>query len=100
MHIMPDVSTDKHRLELFSCGLLYLISFLIIAYLDGKSEEFDIKLEYCGCKRQIRTENFSSNSEMNPWINQTTCGIDAFSRGMGQKVVGISLYGDYTMRKL
>ena len=83
-----------------SWGLLPYQQIVLNNCLDGKSAEFHIKLEHCGCQRKIRTEKLSSNSEMNIWINQTTCGIDAFSRGMGQKIVGISLFGDYTMRKL
>ena len=77
------------------------IYFEIIAYiLDIKSEQIEIELEYCGCKRQIRKKEFRSNSERNLWINQTTCGIDAFSRGMDQKVIGMSLFGDHTTRRL
>ena len=91
---------DKHRQARTSCGLLPYQQIVLNNYLDGKSTEFHIKLEHCGCQRKIRTEKLSSNSEMNIWINQTTCGIDAFSRGMGQKIVGISLFGDYTMRRL
>lgn len=34
------------------------------------------------------------------WFNQTTCSMDAFSRGPNQKIIGMSLYGDYTMRRL
>ena len=73
------------------------IYFKIIAYiLDIKSEQIEIKLEYCGCKRQIRKKELISNSERNLWINQTTCGIDAFTRGMNQKVIGMSLFwGSY-----
>ena len=77
------------------------IYFEIIAYiLDIKSEQIEIKLEYCGCKRQIRKKELVSNSLRNLWINQTTCGIDAFTRGMNQKVIGMSLFGDHTMRRL
>ena len=77
------------------------IYFEIIAYiLDIKSEQIEIKLEYCGCKRQIRKKELVSNSLRNLWINQTTCGIDAFSRGMDQKVIGMSLFGDHTTRRL
>ena len=77
------------------------IYFEIIAYiLDIKSEQIEIKLEYCGCKRKIRKKELISNSVRNLWINQTTCGIDAFSRGLDQKVIGMSLFGDHTMRRL
>ena len=31
--------------------------------------------------------------------SQTTCSLDAFKRGSGQKIVGFSLYGDYNSKK-
>ena len=55
------------------------------------SRHLEIKLEDCGCKW---------NSHGNNWFNQTTCGKDAFSRGMGQKITRTSIYGDYTMKRL
>ena len=41
-----------------------------------------------------------ANLSGNIWFNQTTCSMDAFNRGMGQKIVGFSLYGDYNLRDL
>ena len=36
----------------------------------------------------------TSEKEMAVKLEDTTCGIDAFRRGMGQKIVGFSFYGD------
>ena len=69
-------------------------------HLHEYIQEIEIKLEDCGCKRNIQRRQINSNSQGNNWFNQTTCGKDAFSRGMGQKIIGMSLYGDYTMKRL
>ena len=69
-------------------------------FLGSTTQELEIKLEHCGCKRKIRRGQINTNSQRNIWFNQTTCGKDAFSRGIGQKIIGMSLYGDYTMKKL
>ena len=66
---------------------------------EGTTEEFEIELQHCGCKRRI-SKTLSTSMKINIWFNQTTCSLDAFSRGTNQKIVGMSLYGDYTMRRL
>ena len=32
-------------------------------------------------------------------FHQTTCGLDAFRRGLGQKVIAFSFYGDPNSKK-
>ena len=62
------------------------------------NEVFEIELQHCGCKRRIST---GIPNELNHQrFNETTCSKDAFYRGTGQKIVGLSLYGDLTIRKL
>ena len=61
-------------------------------------EEFEIDLQNCDCRRRISKQ--IPNMLHHQWFNKTTCSKDAFYRGPGQKIVGISLYGDLTMRKL
>ena len=65
-------------------------------------EEFEIELKNCGCKRKLKKTSPANdqNSMKNILFNETTCSIDAYNRGMGQKIVGFSLYGDYTLKKL
>ena len=58
-----------------------------------------IELQHCGCKRRI-SKTLLPTSMKDIWFNQTTCSMDAFSRGTNQKIIGMSLYGDYTMRRL
>ena len=53
--------------------------------------EIEFELEHCGCTRRLK------NPAKNPKVltlNLTTCSIDAFKRGPGQKIVGFSFYGD------
>ena len=66
-------------------------------------EEFEIDLKNCGCKRKLKKSSSPANNQnsmRNILFNETTCSIDAYNRGMGQKIVGFSLYGDYTLKKL
>ena len=63
-------------------------------------EYFEIELKYCGCKRRIKKLPAHHNSAHNILFNHTTCSMDAYNRGMGQKIVGFSLYGDYTSDRL
>ena len=53
--------------------------------------DVEIELENCGCLRRLK--NVTPNPE-GLLLNETTCGIDAFHRGPGQKIVGFSFYGD------
>ena len=64
----------------------------------ASNEEFEIELQNCGCKRRMSKQITSTLN--NQWFNKSTCSKDAFYRGMGQKIIGVSLYGDLTMRKL
>ena len=50
----------------------------------------EIDLQYCSCKRKVKKTSADTIQS-----NQTTCSLDAFKRGPGQKIVGFSLYGDY-----
>ena len=77
-----------------------LIQIEISLFKDGVCEEFEAELNYCGCKRKIKTPALDPNTSGIFWYNQTTCSMDAFKRGMGQKIIGVSLYGDYNLRKL
>ena len=71
-----------------------------MSLLKDSYEEFEVKLNYCGCKRKIKIQSGNSNFWKNIWFNQTTCSLDAYSRGKGQKIIGFSLYGDYNLRRL
>ena len=54
-------------------------------------------LEYCNCTRNL---NFSGTiSKESVKFEKTTCGIDAFQRGLHQKVAGFSFYGDAKSRQ-
>ena len=73
------------------------------SFAVASEEEFEIELKNCGCKRKLKKSSSPANDQnsiRNILFNETTCSIDAYNRGMGQKIVGFSLYGDYTMKKL
>ena len=55
--------------------------------------EFEIELQYCGCKRKLSA--VTNPKQENVLFHQTTCSMDAFSRGSSQKIVGFSLFGNY-----
>ena len=64
-------------------------------------EYFEIELKYCGCKRRIKKLPVLYHSSTDKILfNHTTCSLDAYKRGMGKKIVGFSLYGDYTSDRL
>ena len=52
------------------------------------------KLEHCNCTRRLPISDQTSVHNVSVIFNQTTCGIDAFRRGLHQKVAGFSFYGD------
>ena len=81
--------------------ILFNITIDQIFAVITEDEEFEIELKNCGCKRKLK-KNISANqnSMKNILFNETTCSIDAYNRGSGQKIVGFSLYGDYTLKKL
>ena len=73
-----------------------MIQIKISLFKDG-CEEFEAEINYCGCKRKIKKQAASDpNSSEIFWYNQTTCSMHAYNRGMGQKIIGFSLYGNYT----
>ena len=83
---------------LFQSYTLFQIELFLLK--DG-CEEFDSKLKDCSCKREIKIKQSSGpNISGNVLYNQTTCSMNAYNRGMGQKIIGFSLYGDYNLRKL
>ena len=63
-------------------------------------------LEHCGCNRTLPVRSTSSapektgfNRTLSPEpveYNRTTCGVDAWRRGGGQRTVAFSFYGDPT----
>jgi hypothetical protein len=62
---------------------------VLIGPLEDGQIQFD--LEQCGCKRKL---NNVQNNPPGLLLNKTTCGLDAFRRGPGQKIVGFVFYGD------
>ena len=64
----------------------------------GLNEEFEIELQYCGCKRKLSA--VTNPKQENVSFQQTTCSTDAFRRGSHQKIVGFSLFGNYSEEKL
>ena len=67
-------------------------------YEDGDFQrEPTFRLEYCNCTRKLQTS--WTISEKTVKFEKTTCGIDAFKRGLHQKVAGFSFYGDASSRQ-
>ena len=83
-------------------NIVFFIVFGIAIDQSIAEEEFEIELKNCGCKRKLKkiSPPNDQNSRKNILFNETTCSIDAYNRGTGQKIVGFSLYGDYTLKKL
>ena len=87
---------------------LHLVIFIVLSiiidqiFAVGTEDEFEIELKNCGCKRKLKkiSPPDDQNSRKDVLFNETTCSIDAYNRGTGQKIVGFSLYGDYTLKKL
>ena len=52
----------------------------------------EIEMQHCGCKRKIKQQSIHKIVS----FNQTTCSLDAYNRGLGQKIIGFSLYGNHT----
>ena len=84
--------------------MIFIVLSIIIdqIFAVGTEDEFEIELKNCGCKRKLKkiSPPDEQNSRKNVLFNETTCSIDAYNRGAGQKIVGFSLYGDYTLKKL
>ncbi len=56
-------------------------------------------MQHCPCTRDIvvpaqKYSNLTSTDGLRYDLSNTTCSLDAFVRGSGQKVVGFSIYGD------
>ena len=49
-------------------------------------EIFEFELQHCKCHRKFKKVSKLSN------LNETTCSMDAYHRGEGQKIVGFSYY--------
>ena len=49
-------------------------------------ETFEFELQHCKCHRTLKKVSKISN------LNETTCSMDAYHRGEGQKIVGFSYY--------
>ena len=49
-----------------------------------------INLEYCHCQRKIQRKENIIQTE----FSQTTCGQDAYQRGLNQKIIAFSFYGN------
>ena len=75
-------------------------TLVIITLFSDIVEDFEIELKYCGCKRKISKQFMNQNSAQKVLFNDTTCSLDAYNRGMGQKIIGYSLFGDYTSDRL
>ena len=84
--------------------VIFLFSLFYFIYQRWMSPDSDnqktltFRLEHCNCTRKL---NFSgTTSEKYVKLEETTCGIDAFKRGLHQKVVGFSFYGDASSKWL
>ena len=62
---------------------------MVCGWSDPFSEIFQFDLQYCKCVRRLRRKDVVNDIIM---YNQTTCGLDAFNRGPGQKIVGFSYW--------
>lgn len=68
-----------------------LISALVWTEMTSEELEVDVEVEVevetmCKCKRRQLNKSLKTN------FSHTMCGLDAWKRGGGQKVVGFSLY--------
>ena len=66
--------------------------FLDVCYIFSL-ETFEFELQHCKCHRTLKKVSKISN------LNETTCSIDAYHRGEGQKIVGFSYYRDKMVNK-
>ena len=51
-------------------------------------------MENCDCTRSILTRGPPRGS-----LNDSTCSLDSYQRGPGQKIIGFSFYGDTNSTK-
>ena len=49
-----------------------------------------VQMEHCSCQRRITTTVTPPSIA----LNMTTCSSDSFARGMNQRVIGFSIYGN------
>ena len=65
----------------------------------GQVNNAEVELQYCNCTRNGFNDKRDNNaiskySTGGPKFEDTTCGLDSYRRGSGQKVVAFSFYGD------
>ena len=97
-----DCSKKTGMNDIFSKECIRSLQILTLPnHFSDTIEYFEIELKYCGCKRRIKKLPVLYHSSTDKILfNRTTCSLDAYKRGMGQKIVGFSLYGDYTSDRL
>lgn len=84
------------RVGLGCLGVFYLYTLFLHQPSDQEVHRpeplgsIQVPMEHCDCARSM---TISQKKDQVPF-NKTTCGMDAFVRGSGQKVVSFSLYGD------
>ena len=94
VHLQVVLIESIHAMTLFHSSLLILIIHQNFAQNDNLKDEgrYILDMQHCGCKRKIKKPSFNKIVS----LNQTTCSLDAYNRGMGQKIIGFSLYGNHT----
>ena len=86
---------NKRLFASLAIVILIYINLTILFNNDNVMESTtanSFKLEHCDCFRTLTTQVINTSVQI-PY-NQTTCGRDAWRRGVGQKIVGFSFYGD------
>jgi hypothetical protein len=103
--MLPSVTKSASFKRTVSLIFLFIVTFYLVISLLNTSQnlvlveddkplehgQIQFELEQCGCKRRL---NNVHNNPPDLLLNKTTCGMDAFRRGPGQKIVGFSFYGD------
>ena len=74
-------------------------SFYFFVFTIQRKEEMDrkvhrFKLEHCDCERTLPQEHVKKVNQYPLDYTATTCGQDAYQRGLHQKVAAFSFYGD------
>ena len=59
-----------------------------------------VPMENCNCSRKIELPNQSSKSNTSQVVhfNETSCSLDAFARGLNQRVISLALFGKQTAK--
>jgi hypothetical protein len=103
--ILPSVTKSASFKRTVSLIFLFIVTFYLVISLLNTSQnlvlvdddepledgQIQFEIEQCGCKRRL---NNVRNNPSDLLLNKTTCGLDAFQRGPGQRIVGFSFYGD------